>query len=104
MRLHRLLFVCAFVSSALGVAPASAAITHTSSNLNLRGGPGTHHAVKVIIPSGAPIDIHSCGDTWCYVAWAGHIGYVDHRYLVHHVTEEVAPLVVHVHKHGLINF
>ena len=29
-----------------------------------------------------------------------------HQYLMHHVTEEVAPLihVTHVHKHGLINF
>lgn len=86
--------------------PANAAITHTTTNLNLRAGPGTHHRVKIIIPAGAPIDIESCGDTWCYMAWAGHVGYVKHQYLMHHVTEEVAPLVhvTHVHKHGLINF
>ena len=57
--------------------PAKAAITHTTSNLNLRAGPGTHHRVKAIIPAGAPIDIESCGDTWCYMAWAGHVGYVN---------------------------
>ena len=35
-----------------------AAITHTTTNLNLRAGPGTHHRlVKAIIPAGAPIDI-----------------------------------------------
>jgi uncharacterized protein YgiM (DUF1202 family) len=86
--------------------PTNAAITHTTTNLNLRAGPGTHHRVKAIIPAGAPIDIESCGDTWCYMAWAGHVGYVKHQYLMHHVTEEVAPLVhvTHVHKHGLINF
>ena len=73
--------------------PATAALTHTTTNLNLRAGPGTHHRVKAIIPAGAPIDIESCGDTWCYMAWAGHVGYVKHQYLMHHVTEEVAPLV-----------
>jgi uncharacterized protein YraI len=35
--------------------PANAAITHTTTNLNLRAGPGTHHRVKTIIPAGAPI-------------------------------------------------
>lgn len=86
--------------------PANAAITHTTTNLNLRAGPGTHHRVKAIIPAGAPIDIESCGDTRCYMAWAGHVGYVKHQYLMHHVTAEVTPLihVTHVHKHGLINF
>ena len=40
------------------------------------------------------------------MAWAGHVGYVKHQYLMHHVTVEVPPLVhvTHVHKHGLINF
>ena len=86
--------------------PANAAITHTTTNLNLRAGPSTHHRVKTIIPAGAPIDIESCGDTWCYMVWAGHVGYVKHQYLMHHVTAEVPPLihVTHVHKHGLINF
>ena len=86
--------------------PTSAAITHTTSNLNLRAEPGTHHRVKAIIPAGAPIDIESCGEAWCYMAWAGHVGYVKHQYLIHHVTAEVPPLihVTHVHKHGLINF
>jgi hypothetical protein len=67
---------------------------------------GTHHRVKAIIPAGAPIDIESCGEAWCYMAWAGHVGYVKHQYLMHHVTAEVPPLihVTHVHKHGLINF
>ena len=59
----------AVLASALAVGlvfcapPANAAITHTTTNLNLRAGPGTHHRVKAIIPAGAPIDIESCGDT-----------------------------------------
>ena len=94
------------VGLAFSALPARAALTHTTTNLNLRAGPGTHHRVKAIIPAGAPIDIESCGDAWCYMAWAGHVGYVKHQYLMHHVTQEVAPLihVTYVHKHGLINF
>ena len=52
--------VVGLVFSAL---PAAAAITHTTSNLNLRAGPG-----KAIVRAGAPIVIESCGDTWCYMA------------------------------------
>ena len=68
---------------------------------NLRAGPG-----KAIIWAGARIVIESCGDTWCYMAWAGHVGDVKHQYLVHHATVETASLVhvTHVHKLGLINF
>jgi uncharacterized protein YraI len=102
----RLAVLAIVVGLAFSALPASAAITHTTTNLNLRAGPGTHHRVKAIIPAGAPIDIESCGDTWCYMAWAGHVGYVKQQYLMHHVTVEVPPLVhvTHVHKHGLINF
>src|ERR1700722_9709255 len=96
------------VGLVLSALPVEAALTHTTTNLNLRAGPGTHHRVKAIIPAGAPIDIESCGDAWCYMSWAGHVGYVKHQYLMHHVTAEVAPLIhvthVHTHKHGLINF
>lgn len=88
------------VGLAFSALPAGAAITHTTSNLNLRAGPGTHHKIKAIIPAGAPIDIHSCGHTWCYMGWAGHTGYVHSDYLRHHVTVVVMPLVVHVQEHG----
>ena len=49
-------FRIAVLASALAVGlvfsalPATAAITHTTTNLNLRAGPGTHHRVKTIIP------------------------------------------------------
>ena len=66
-----LLRFSAFAGAALGLwvssAPADAAVTHTTANLNLRGGPSTHYHVKAVIPAGARIDIHSCGHTWCYM-------------------------------------
>ena len=85
--------------------PVEFAITHTTTNLNLRAGPGTHHRIKAITPAGAPIDIGGRGHSVLRgVGWA--VGYVKHQYLMHHVTVEVPPLVhvTHVRKHGLINF
>jgi uncharacterized protein YraI len=78
---------------------ASAALTHTTANLNVRGGPSLQHPVKAIIPAGAAIDAHSCGHTWCYIGWAGHEGYVHSDYLKHHVTVVVEPIVHEVHVH-----
>ena len=63
----------------LGTAPALADVTHTTSNLNLRAGPGTNYPVRRVIPAGAPIDVQSCGHIWCYALWASHQGYVGPR-------------------------
>ena len=45
----------------LATANAQANLTHTTSNLNLRGGPGTQYPIRAVIPAGAEIDVHSCG-------------------------------------------
>jgi uncharacterized protein YraI len=71
---------------------ADAAITHTTSNLNLRTGPSTAYPVQHVIPAGSSIDIHSCGAEWCSVFWGGVHGYVAGRYLISHVTVAVVPL------------
>jgi uncharacterized protein YraI len=93
------------ILAAISLAPvaAQAAFTHTTSNLNLRAGPGTHYPVRKVIPAGAEIDVHSCGHTWCYTAWAGHQGYVSHDYLIHHVAVVVTPIVhvTNVHYHSI---
>jgi uncharacterized protein YraI len=46
----RLAVLAIVVGLAFSPLPASAAITHTATNLNLRAGPGTHHRIKAIIP------------------------------------------------------
>ena len=82
---------------------ADSSLTHTTSNLNLRAGPGKHYPVRIVIPSGAEIDVHSCGHVWCYTSWTTHQGYVSHDYLLHHVTVEI-PAIVHVtnvHYHSI---
>ena len=93
----------AIFALALGPAVAQTTLTHTTSNLNLRAGPGKHYPVRTVIPAGAEIDVHSCGHVWCYASWAEHQGYVSHDYLVHHVTAEI-PVIVHVtnvHYHSI---
>ena|SRR5271155_856278 len=104
MSLNRIAALGCIVSAfSLMPVAAEAAFTHSTSNLNLRAGPGKHYPVKKVIPAGAEIDVHSCGHTWCYTAWAGHQGYVSHDYLIHHVTVEVAPIVhvTNVHYHSI---
>jgi uncharacterized protein YraI len=95
--------VGAFLAIGIGTAMAQVAVTHVTSNLHLRAGPGTHYPVRKIIPSGAEIDVQSCGEQWCLVTWAGREGYVNHGYLVHHVTEEIPVIVnvTHVHYHSI---
>jgi len=40
---------------------ADAALVTTTANLNLRAGPGMNHRVRITIPAGSRVDIHSCG-------------------------------------------
>ena len=104
MSLTRSLIVAgAFLAIGQGAAMAQVTATHVTSNLNLRAGPGKHYPVRKIIPSGAEIDVHSCGQEWCLVTWAGREGYASHDYLMHHVTEEIPAIVhvTHVHYHSI---
>jgi len=80
---------CMASALSLGTATAHADVTHTTSNLNLRAGPGTNYPVRRVIPAGAPIDVQSCGHIWCYALWASHQGYVNRDYLLYHVTVQV---------------
>ena len=76
---------------------ADAAVTTTTANLNLRAGPGMNHRVRITIPAGSRVDIHSCGTAWCYLTWGPHSGFSNGRYLLSHVTVAVSPLN-HIHR------
>ena len=71
---------------------AAGQLTTTTSNLNLRQGPGLQYRVVIVIPAGAQMEVVSCGGTWCVVNFAGALGYVDGNYLVTSVTIQVSPL------------
>jgi len=42
--------------------------------------------VAFVIPAGSPVNVVSCGATWCIVTWAGQTGYCDGNYLMQTVT------------------
>jgi uncharacterized protein YraI len=85
MSLARFIAVFALALSLSPVA-AEAVPTVTNSNLNLRTGPGLLYPVAFVIPAGSPVNVVSCGSTWCIVTWAGQTGYADGSYLMQTVT------------------
>jgi uncharacterized protein YraI len=91
MRILRstLLIGMAAVAIAASQLPASAKEERTTSNLNLRSGPGTHYPVVSVIPAGSLVNIIACGHDWCHLEWAGKLGYSDARWLVQHITVAV---------------
>jgi hypothetical protein len=64
--------------SAMAVAAAPATVT---TDLNLRRGPGTSHAVIGILRAGATVEIGDCNGAWCSVAFGGLRGYASLVYL-----------------------
>src|SRR5579875_1508641 len=54
---------------------ASASPGRTTTDLNLRSGPGTSYSVIDTMPAGAPVDIRGCSGSWCRVAYGGTVGY-----------------------------
>ncbi|MDQ2080013.1 SH3 domain-containing protein [Xanthobacteraceae bacterium Astr-EGSB] len=66
---------------ALSATAAAAAPAVVRSDLNLRGGPGTHYAVIGSLPGGATVDVGGCSGNWCTVAYGGQQGYASRSYL-----------------------
>ena len=62
MSLIRLFILCVCFFAALNKC-AAAAVTHTTSDLNLRPGAGTTFTPYAVIPAGAAIDVMSCEAT-----------------------------------------
>lgn len=64
------------------VANAQQGIRYTSSNLNLRMGPGTNYAVLTTVPTGTLVTIdEDCNCQWVPVEFNGQIGYISTKYL-----------------------
>jgi uncharacterized protein YraI len=93
-----MLSVCKFVrlvmlamvvlpAASLGLAfsapPALAASAFTTTDLNLRAGPGTNHYVKLVMPPSASVELLSgLGRSGFYkVAYAGETGYASAQFL-----------------------
>lgn len=56
---------------------------YTSTNLNLRSGPGTSYEIVATIPSGTSVKMaENCDCEWIRVYFSGKIGYVNSKYLL----------------------
>ncbi len=89
-----LLIGLAAAAGTMAVFPASAGEERTTSNLNLRTGPGMNYPVHTVIPAGSLVDVVACGHEWCHLMWGGQVGYAHAGWLVSHVT--VAVPIKHV--------
>jgi uncharacterized protein YraI len=55
---------------------------YTSTNLNLRSGPGTSYTILATIPASTSVEMEEdCTCTWIKVSYQGTIGYVSSKYL-----------------------
>lgn len=65
-----------------------AGVRFTTSNLNLRYGPGINHEIITTIPKGTPVTIdEDCDCKWIVVEYNGKIGYVSSDYLSKYYSE-----------------
>lgn len=67
--------------TALVVSGGVAVAASTTTDLNMRSGPGPEYQVIGVIPSGAPVDVLGCSGSWCQVNYAGRGGFASASYL-----------------------
>jgi uncharacterized protein YraI len=94
VRTTLLLVGLATAASIVVAGSASAGEERTTSNLNLRTGPGMNYPVHTVIPAGSLVEVVSCGHEWCHLKWGGQVGYSHAGWLVAHMT--VAVPIKHV--------
>ena len=80
--MKRILFIL-FISLISNLSFAQVGIRYTSSNLNLRYGPGTNYEVIGVVPKGTMVTIdEDCNCSWVPVEYNGMVGYISTSYLV----------------------
>jgi uncharacterized protein YraI len=80
MRIWRVLLAATILCGAADLASAYPAATRSA--LNMRQGPSTRTRVVMVVPRAATVDVRSCTQTWCRVAYRGRLGYLSRAYLV----------------------
>lgn len=68
-------------TTALASPAVGEGMAQTTSDLNLRAGPGTEHNVVAVMPEGAEVEMQQCQPGWCEVTYAGTTGYAAEEYL-----------------------
>lgn len=54
---------------------------YTTSDVNLRGGPGTNYATITVVPGGSDIAVDSYSNGWAHTYYGGYEGYVSTSYI-----------------------
>ncbi|MBY6005781.1 DUF1236 domain-containing protein [Salipiger bermudensis] len=94
----RLIKPAVFGSAILGIlaSPAMAAMTaSTTTELNLRTGPGPQYEVAAVLPADAELDVQGCLEAadWCEVSYDGTSGWAYAAYMTTPVENE--PVVIY---------
>jgi uncharacterized protein YraI len=69
------------IGMALPTIAAAQTLAQVTTDLNLRTGPGSNHAVIGAMPRGAQVHVHQCPGSWCQVTYGGTTGWASQRYL-----------------------
>lgn len=78
-------FLAVFIGVAAPSAALAAASAFTTTDLNIRTGPGASYQRFDTIPEGRRVIVHGCltGYNWCDVSWSGERGWVSGNYLAY---------------------
>ena len=93
---HQRIFLCIFLAVvAISATRADATTGWTSSDLNMRTGPGTGFAIQTVIPRCGQVTIISSRDGWYYVSARNQTGWVSGRFVArndHHCRAAQPPI------------
>ncbi|WP_322414878.1 SH3 domain-containing protein [Mesorhizobium huakuii] len=96
MRFRFLLVIATLLAAVLGTSGAAFAYSaHTTTNLNVRSGPGAGYAKVGTLPAGFRVNVSGCEPGWCRIHGGGISGWASSGYLAQ--AHAVRPPVIIVH-------
>ncbi|UDL89724.1 SH3 domain-containing protein [Mesorhizobium sp. PAMC28654] len=82
MRFRLLLCIATILAAIFGTSAAAFAYgAHTTTNLNVRSGPGAGYHKVATLPAGARVNVLGCQPGWCNIHHGGVRGWVSAGYL-----------------------
>ncbi|MBZ9896696.1 MULTISPECIES: SH3 domain-containing protein [unclassified Mesorhizobium] len=82
MRFRFLLCLATILAAILGTSAAAFAYSaHTTTNLNVRSGPGSGYAKVGTLPAGYRVNVTGCQPGWCRIHGGGFSGWASSGYL-----------------------
>lgn len=95
MRLRLLLFFATILAGVFGTSAGAFAFSaHTTTNLNVRSGPGTGFHRVATLPTGTRVDVRSCQGSWCDIRTSNVRGWASANHLSRSQVVVPPPVVV----------